>query len=130
MAKSAAAKKTAAHAKARASRTTKTQRIKTLAPATKSKLVDTLAHDAKPAHKKLRVRDEKGLLKKKLYDHFKGFSDHEIYVREVDGISCWDRLERDYLSWQRGELEMGGNYYETAASTDSQASVASLFERR
>jgi len=117
MAKAAAAKKTASHAKARASRTTKTQSIKTLVPATKSKLVDTLANDAKPARKKFRVRDDKGLLKKKLYDHFKGFSDHEIYVREVDGISCWDRLERDYLSWQRGEFEMGGNDYEKLRGT-------------
>ena len=117
MTKSAAAKKAAAHAKARASLTTKIQSIKTLVPATKSKLVDTLANDAKPAHKKFRVRDDKGLLKKKLYDHFKGFSDHEIYVREVDGISCWDRLEWDYLAWQRGELEMGGNYYEKLRGT-------------
>ena len=118
MAKSAAERSRLKHAKAIASRTTKTQSIKARVPATKSKLlVDTLADDEKPAHKKIRVRDEKGLLKKKLYDHFKGFSDHEIYVREVDGISCWDRLERDYLSWQRGELEMGGNYYEKLRGT-------------
>ena len=113
MVKSAAAKKTASHAKATASRKTKTLSNTLVALPTKSKLlVDTLADEEKPAHKKFRVRDDKGLLKKKLYDHFKGFSDHEIYVREVDGISCWDRLERDYALWQRGELEMGGNYYE------------------
>ena len=118
MAKSAAERSRLKHAKATASRTTKTQSIKTRVPATKSKLlVDTLANDAKPARKKFRVRDDNGLLQKKLYDHFKGFSDHEIYVREVDGISCWDRLEREYVLWQRGELEMGGNYYETLRGT-------------
>ena len=118
IAKSAAAKKTASHTKATASRTTKTLSNKLLALPTKSKLlVDTLSNDAKPAHKKFRVRDDKGLLKKKLYDHFKGFSDHEIYVREVDGISCWDRLERDYVLWQRGEVEMGANYYEKLRGT-------------
>ena len=62
--------------------------------------------------KKGRTRDDKGVIKKKIYDHFKGFTDDEVYVREVDGVCLWDQLEEDYALWLKGEIEMGRRYYE------------------
>ena len=51
-----------------------------------------------------------------MYDNFRGWSDEEIYLREVNKCTLYDRLVKDRLKWKSGEIEMGPRYYATLRS--------------
>jgi hypothetical protein len=61
--------------------------------------------------RKLRRRDSDQQIKKIVYDNFRGWSDEEIYLREVNGSALYDRLRIDRRKWKSGEIEMGNKYY-------------------
>ena len=47
-----------------------------------------------------------------MYDNFRGWSDEEIYLREVNKSTLYDRLVRDRQKWKNGEIVMGHKYYQ------------------
>ena len=69
-------------------------------------------HDGGPK-RKLRRRDSDQAVKKILYDHFRCFSDEEMYLREVGGKTLYDRVRLDRERWRAGHIEMGMKYYNT-----------------
>lgn len=73
-------------------------------------LIDKADDKAEPKSK-LRRRSEDGEIKKCIYDNFRGFSDEEIYCREVDNVVLFDRLKADRAKWKAGGMTMGPKYY-------------------
>ncbi len=79
-------------------------------------LIDKQDVDEDLPTRKLRRRDSDPQVKKIVYDNFRGWSDDEIYLREVSKCTLYDRLVKDRHTWKSGEIEMGPRYCATLRS--------------
>ena len=61
---------------------------------------------------KTNTRTQDQTLRKILRDHFAGFSDEEIDIRQIDDVTLLERLKRDRESKDAGQkISFGGPYY-------------------
>lgn len=58
-----------------------------------------------------RSRTEAQAVKKIEYDHFKDFTEEELFLREVAGCTLHERLVSDRKKWLKKEIPMGPTYY-------------------
>ena len=65
------------------------------APSTK--IIDCLDSDDECAGVKVKVRNDDARFMKIIYENLGGLEGEDLYVREVEGTTCWDQLLRDRL---------------------------------
>ena len=66
-----------------------------VAQAPSTKIIDLLDSDDECHGVKVNVRNDDASVKRSIYDHLGGLEDEDLYVREIEGTTCWDQLLRD-----------------------------------
>ena len=85
--------------------------LKKVVKKSKYLIEQTDAADTPFKRRTLRRRDSDSFVKKLIYDHFRDFTDDEVYCIEIDNMSLAARLKQDRKRWKAGELVMGKEYY-------------------
>jgi len=62
------------------------------------------------------VKDLTRITQKIVYDNFKDLKDSQVYMMEKEGISLYNRLIRDKVKCDKGDITMGKHYYATLRS--------------